>query len=101
MFDLKKDKKCGAAYLTDPEIYGRIIADMYVFVDGHMYFDNQVFKFRYDNMVEGDIIPEFEFVDKYKHILDLKIGEVVMCKMPKLSLINNKQLYMVSNPKNL
>lgn len=68
-------------------------------MDGHMYFDNQVFKIRYDTMIntKSDNIKQEHYIDKYANILDLKKGERVLAKMPKLSLNCHKTIYLVSN----
>jgi len=39
---------------------------------------------------KSDNIDERNFIDKYDNILDLKKGQTVMSKMPKLSLQNHK-----------
>jgi hypothetical protein len=88
VFDLKINKRIGVSWVDDPEIIGRLSADLFTLMDGHIYFDNQVFKIRYDTMVntKSDNILQEHFISKYSNILDLKKGEKVLAKMPKLSL---------------
>lgn len=68
-------------------------------MDGHMYFENQVFKIRYDLMmnIKSENIKQKYFIDKYTNILDLQKGEQVMANMPKMSLICHKQFYITNN----
>ena len=92
-YDLKDNcKRIGYSWVEDPEIIGRFVANMFTFVNGHLYFDNQVFKLRYDIMIKtkSESINEKHFIDKYDNILDLKVGEKVMTNMPKLSLVSHK-----------
>lgn len=57
-----------------------------------MYFDNSVFKIRYDTMIhtKSDYVDEANLIDKYENLLDLKKGEMVLAKMPKFSLVCHK-----------
>lgn len=99
VYDLTKEKRIGVSWVNDPDIIGRILSGLYTLMDGHMYFDNSVYKIRYDTMIntKSDNIKQEHFIDKYTDILDLKKGEKVQQKMPKLSLNCHKQIYLVAN----
>lgn len=48
IFDLAKGEIEFAIELLDEELIGRLISGLYTFVDGHIYFNNNVIKIRYD-----------------------------------------------------
>ena len=61
----------------DKEILGRIKSGLFILVDGHFYFNNQVFKIRYDLLEkeEGIVLNENNVFDKYNQLLDLEYKE--------------------------
>ena len=101
VYDIATNKRIGVCWVSDHEIIGRFTANLFTLMDGHMYFDNSVFKLRYDLMMNtrSDFIEEEKFIDKYTDILDLQKGEMVLAKFPKLSLQCHKQFYITNNQK--
>jgi len=99
-YDLKGQTKIlSMTWVNDPTIIGRFVTNQFAFVEGHMYFNNKVFKVRYDTMIKenSDRLEQTDFFNKYENILDMKLGERVMAKMPKLSIAGHKTMYLVSN----
>lgn len=78
--------------MQDPELINRFISRQFLIMNGHMYFDNQVLKIRYDSMLftKSDFIGENNFIDKYNNILDMKKGERVFAQMPVISMSCHK-----------
>lgn len=99
VYDLVLRKRIGVAIMQDPELINRFICRQFTLMDGHMYFDNQVLKVRYDSMMhtKSDFIGENNFIDKYINILDMKRGEKVFAQMPVTSMSCHKQIYLISN----
>jgi hypothetical protein len=52
VYDINDGKRIGISWIKDPEIVGRFTANQFTLMDGHMYFNNQVFKLRYDLMLQ-------------------------------------------------
>jgi hypothetical protein len=50
--DMGSNKTIGICWVADTTIVGRIRSQMFLFCSGHMYFGNEVYKFRYDNMIK-------------------------------------------------
>jgi len=73
VYDFKEGNRIGTCWIEDTEIIGRLTAGDYTLMDGHLYFDNAVFKFRYDEMLASkvDLVEENLFINKYDYILDL------------------------------
>lgn len=59
----------------DPELIGRLTSMLYCFVDGHIYYNNNVIKMRYD-LLKGKSSKireygEYQVFDYYTNILEL------------------------------
>jgi hypothetical protein len=50
VIDLHTGKQIASSIVNDSQIIGRVMTGSFSIVDGHMYFDNEVFKLRYDYM---------------------------------------------------
>jgi hypothetical protein len=48
IFDMNKNVMEADVRLTNEELIGRLLSGLYTFVDGHIYFNNNVIKIRYD-----------------------------------------------------
>lgn len=48
IFDLIKQDMQFSIIIKDKELIGRLLSGLYTFVDGHIYFNNNVIKIRYD-----------------------------------------------------
>jgi hypothetical protein len=67
-------------------------------VDGHIYYNNNVIKIRYDLFNNSGInYKENEIFDFYFDIFELSEGERVKAKTPLDSFENHKLAYIVSN----
>lgn len=59
--------------VEDEELIGRLTSMLYCFVDGHIYYNNNVIKIRYDLLLKQDTkcadYGEYEVFDYYENIL--------------------------------
>jgi len=62
--------------LKNKDLIGRLLSGLYTFVDGHIYYNNNVIKIRYDliKSVDSHRYKENEIFDFYLNIFDLKKG---------------------------
>ena len=51
VIDLISNQIIGISHVTDPDIIGKITCKWFSLCDGHIYFNNEVFKLRYDIMI--------------------------------------------------
>ena len=75
--DLKDDGENQILYnhkVFDEELIGRLTSMLYCFVDGHIYYNNNVIKIRYDLLkrkAKAKDYGEYEVFDYYDNILQL------------------------------
>jgi len=71
-------------------------------VDGHIYFNNNVIKIRYDLMEQKNshVLLEDEIFDYYTDIFQLKPGERVKSGTPLDSIGSHKMCYVTSDKEN-
>ena len=68
-------------------LIGRLVSGMYTFIDGHIYYNNNVIKIRYDLFNNKGInYKENELFDYYFNIFDLQPGERVKANTPLESM---------------
>jgi len=99
VFDLNTQKQFGDSIITDEHYRGRFRSDLFLLIDGHIYFNNEVYKVRYDIMKEtrSQNISQGQFIDPYNEILDLTPSESVRSDTPMISIANHRQLYIINN----
>ena len=79
-------------------LIGRLESGLYTFVDGHIYYNNNCIKIRYDLINKsGMTYKENEIFDYYFDIFELKEGERVKAKTPLDSIKSHRLAYIVSN----
>ena len=62
----------------DDELIGRLLSGLYTFVDGHIYYNNNVIKIRFDILSQSRNIQdfnEFEIFDYYRDVIKLENKE--------------------------
>jgi hypothetical protein len=101
VYDLKKKQELVHSWIKDLDLIGQFKANLYKFIDGHLYVENSVFKFRYENAYRSNTkeIQESQLVNKYSDILNLERGEIIIGKICLLSINESKQLYLYTNNK--
>jgi hypothetical protein len=79
-------------------LIGRLESGLYTFVDGHIYYNNNVIKIRYDLFNNSGInYKENEIFDYYFEIFELSTGERVKAKTPLDSIRSHRLAYVKSN----
>ena len=70
--------------ISDAQMKGIFISGEYTLVDGHVYFNNNVIKLRYDLMKKypnrADL--QYLFFNQYTNILNLREGETLKTNCP-------------------
>ena len=58
--------------VENPELIGRLKSNLYNFVGGHIYYNNNVIKIRYDLIdCSEEAFPENHVFDNYMNVLSL------------------------------
>ena len=65
VFCLSSERIIASIKIGNEELIGRMKSNFYQFVGGHIYFNNQVFKIRYDLMSDGLDFNEDKIFSKY------------------------------------
>ena len=79
-------------------LIGRLKSGLYTLVDGHIYYNNNVIKIRYDLFNQSGITyKENEIFDYYFNIFELEEGERVKARTPLDSIKSHRLAYIVSN----
>jgi hypothetical protein len=68
------------ALVENQDLLGRIMSMTYVFVDGYMYYNNDVIKIRYDFIRDAEILRdviEEDIFDYYQDIILLGENETI------------------------
>ena len=97
IFDLVKGEIEFAIELQDEELYGRLLSGLYTFVDGHIYFTNNVIKIRYDLLVNknGANLSESTLFNKYMDIFPLSENMRVRSNTPLDSYQSRRFAYII------
>ena len=98
--DLKfKDKIIIDCEITDNEMKGIFVSDKYTLIDGHIYYNNNVIKLRYDLMQQYGPGQEYHsiYFNIYNNILQLGPTETVKMNSPLDSQLTHKFAYIIVN----
>lgn len=78
---------------------GRLLSGLYTFVDGHIYYNNNVIKIRYDliNTENSYQYKENEIFDYYFDIFDLDEGLAVRSNTPLESITAHRFAYIITD----
>ena len=103
IYDLDSNRILWNSTVTNKELLGRIKSGLFTLVDGHMYYNNNVIKIRYDLLLQKNMtdLAEFEVFDFYENILSLDAEERVKTMFPICSLASHRFIYMTQNQRNL
>lgn len=74
---------------------------MYTLVDGHIYYNNDLIKVRYDLLEQKNSkdLEEDQIFDYYENIFNLEDHEAFYTKMPICSLRFHRMVYVTKNRK--
>jgi len=99
IFDLDRMMVLYEQPISKPELIGRLKSELYTFVDGHIYFNNDVIKIRYDLIHSADthMYKENEIFDFYINIFNLAPNEKVKADTPLDSIKAHRFGYIISD----
>ena len=85
IYDLKEEDTCTLEIeIKNSALEGILKSNIYTLVDGHMYYNNNVFKIRYD-LINDDTLRNLtneEVFNSYENILDLKNDQQIKMDTP-------------------
>ena len=83
IYDLKHEKVLLNMVVENPELIGRLKSNLYNFVGGHIYYNNNVIKIRYDVIDQSEeTFPENHVFDNYMNVLSLQENDYVQPGTP-------------------
>ena len=87
------------SYIQFEKLIGRLVSGNYTFVDGHLYYDNNVIKIRYDLITAYDShrYKENEIFDYYFDIFEMEKGLKVRINTPLESQARHKLAYIITD----
>lgn len=101
LIDLKdENKKLYEARVFDRNLIGRLKTNLFKFIDGHIYFNDQIIKIRYDllkNQKSARDLSEYEVMDYYDDILNLSSGKKVQIKFPIHIIKARRVIYLIKD----
>ena len=99
IYDLQEDQVMYESDVVQPSLIGILASGLYTLIDGHIYFNNNVFKIRYDLMKgkQARNLGQSDVFNEYTDILELRESQRVKQDTPINSLINHKFLYVIQN----
>lgn len=78
IYCLKNEKVIMNMPVENQELIGRLKSNLYNFVGGHIYYNNNVIKIRYDVIDESEEnFPENHVFDNYMNVLSLSENDYV------------------------
>lgn len=99
IFDMAKQEMDLSVPITDDVLVGRLLSGLYTFVDGHIYFNNNVVKIRYDLIADpkGVTLTEEIIFDKYFDIFPMKSNLRVQSNTPIDSYLSHRFAYIIQD----
>ena len=78
IYCIRKEKILLQMQVKDSELIGRLKSNLYTLVGGHIYYNNNVIKIRYDLIDEcEEQLPENQVFDDYTNVLTLRENDYV------------------------
>ena len=85
IYDLKEEDTCKLEIeIKNSALEGILKSNIYTLVDGHMYYNNNVFKIRYDLIYDDTLrnLTNEEVFNSYENILELKNDQQIKMDTP-------------------
>lgn len=85
--------------ITEPQMKGILLSGEFSLIDGHMYYNNNVIKVRYDLMkINGSCENQEElYFNQYFNILSLGEGDIIKTNCPIDSPMSHRLTYVIIN----
>jgi len=99
IYDLSRRKILHEVMIENKELVGRLESGIYEFIHGHIYYNNNVIKVRYDlfDQPNSSNFQENEIFDFYFNILPIAEGEKVQADCPFDSKSLHRMLYIIKS----
>ena len=101
IFDMVKKDTIFTIFIKNKHLIGRLESGLFTFVDGHIYYGNNVIKIRYDliNMqrTQAFMYTENQIFDSYFNIFSLHKNEKVRSNTPLDSIRAHRFAYIIQN----
>ena len=101
IYDFDEEKMIYESILSnqEPKLKELLTSGAYILVDGHMYFNNNVFKIRYDLMkkYQSRQLKQNQFFNEYNDILELGENQKIKLDCPFVSNLGHKFMYIAIN----
>ena len=74
LLDTENNQQIWKQSVKNEELIGRIKSNLFILLDGHLYFDKHIIKIRFDLLNENNDrdFTEDEVFDMYENVLNLK-----------------------------
>ena len=84
IMDYKNEKIIHESEVQDPELIGRLKTGLFTYSNGHIYFNNNCIKIRYDLIKKnkGEILQETDILDNYMSCFTLEPNERIRAGTP-------------------
>lgn len=99
IYDLQEDRIEYELSIKSPHLIGRLLSGLYTFVDGHIYYNNNVTKIRYDLIASerSQFYEEREIFDEYYSIFQLDPNLKVRSNTPLDSIRSHRFAYIIQD----
>jgi hypothetical protein len=99
IFDIAKMKVSFETLISYGPLIGRLESGMYTFVDGHIYYNTNVIKIRYDliDSASSEKYSEKDIFDFFFDIFKLEPNETVKASTPLDSYRSHRFGYIITN----
>lgn len=97
LYSFNREKIIFSMQIKNAEIIGRLKSNLYNFVGGHIYFNNNVIKIRYDLLehASAESLPENQVFDHYTDVLSLQTNDFVQTGTPLQTCLYNRLAYII------
>jgi hypothetical protein len=96
ILDYKTMRVIHESEVCKPELVGRLKTGLYTYSNGHIYYNNNCIKIRYDLLDNGsgEMLNENDVLDLYLNCFDLKANEKIRSGTPLDSQKNHRFVYI-------
>lgn len=104
LYDLNTNKQSFEIQLTNEHIIGRLVSGLCTLINGHIYFNNNLIKIRYDLINSENRVYKFDesqIFDCHSKIFDLKPGIKIRSRTPLQSIRYHRMVYIYRDSNNI
>ena len=98
LLDIENEQIIYSKITHDLELIGRLKSNLYIFVEGHIYYGNKVIKIRYDLINNQKYLDETKIFNQYNKILPIKNPNYnIQSGLPLQTCLYNRLVYVFTN----